>query len=189
MRYTRKGIGGSNPPASAMKFILVRHCTTEWNLAHRLQGQTDIPLCDLGIKEAYEARELLGKFKISKIVSSDLKLASQTAEIINEKFRVDLILDKRLRECAFGSLEGLPSAEAAKAEGREKWDDKYGDYDYTRFGGESQKEVLERHRAVMEENKNNPEPVLFIGHGRGLNTLLAGLGLEPNLKRGEYRII
>ncbi len=174
-----------------MKFILVRHCTTEWNLNHKLQGQTDIPLCETGIKEAEALAEILRELKIGKIVSSDLSRAAATAEIISSKIHAEVALDPRLRECAFGSLEGLHADEAAKIDGSQKWDrdGKYSHYDYKPFGGETRGEVLARHLEVINENKFFTGRVLLVGHGRGLNTLLSGLGLEPNLKRGEYRVI
>ena len=37
---------------------IIRHGKTDWNLKHKLQGKTDIPLNDMGRDMAKEAGEL-----------------------------------------------------------------------------------------------------------------------------------
>jgi len=100
-----------------MKFILTRHATTEWNSAGRIQGQTDISLSPQGKIEAEELAKLLSDVGINLIVSSDLKRASETAEIINASLNVPLQLEQRLRECSFGNIEGLTKQQAIEKYG------------------------------------------------------------------------
>lgn len=38
-----------------IKFVLVRHGQSIWNLENRFTGWTDVPLSDQGVKEAQEA--------------------------------------------------------------------------------------------------------------------------------------
>lgn len=177
-----------------MKFILTRHTTTDWNLAGRMQGQTDTSLSEQGRSEAKELAKSFSGLGVNFIVSSDLKRASETAEIIKSFLAAPLELDRRLRECSFGIIEGLTKQQAIEKFGSEiipHWEDNYRAYDFKSFGGEQRALVLARHLEVLKslaESKVN-EPMLLVGHGRGLNTLLAGLGYSPDLKRGEYRII
>jgi broad specificity phosphatase PhoE len=170
-----------------MKLILVRHCTTEWNKMGMIQGQTDIPLCEEGKLEAEKLADLLVGFKIDKLVSSDLKRAAETAAIMSARLNAKIILDKRLRECNFGKIEGLLRKKAGQMMGVEDWVNNYASYDYRPYGGESREEVLSRHLAVVKECARDNMTVVLVGHGRGLNTLLFHLGHEPNLERGEYR--
>lgn len=88
-----------------VELIFVRHGQTDWNLSGRLQGILDIPLNDSGINEAKELRENL-KIDVKSIISSPLKRAYKTAEILNEKLNLPITADKRLQERNFGSLAG-----------------------------------------------------------------------------------
>lgn len=175
-----------------MKFVLVRHASTEWNLTGRIQGQTDIGLSPQGRKEAVHLSGILSGLGISLIVSSDLKRAKETAEIINSVLHVPLHFDPRLRECSFGQVEGLTKQQAIERYSptmAPNWEDQYHAYDFRPFGGEHRDDVLTRHlEALRSLASSDPEKVV-VGHGRGTWTLLAELGYDPALKRGEYRLI
>ena len=64
------------------------------------------------------------------------------------------------------------------------------DYDFKPFGGESCGQVLGRQLSLLDYlySENATDPILLIGHGTSLNTLLAYLK-KPRLSRGEYREI
>lgn len=177
-----------------MKFILTRHTTTEWNSAGRIQGQTDISLSARGKTEAEQLAKLLSGLGINFIVSSDLKRASETAEIVNALLAVPLQLDGRLRECSFGKVEGLTKQQAIEQYGPSiapNWEDQHHAYDFRQFGGEHRDDVLARHIEALNSlaSEKLDSTILLVGHGRGLSTLLARLGQMPDLKRGEYRIV
>lgn len=82
---------------------IIRHGQTDWNLKNKLQGHTDIPLNEEGIKQAYAAKELLKDIKIDMVFSSPLKRAVQTSKIISTS---KTILEDRLLERGYGHLEG-----------------------------------------------------------------------------------
>lgn len=177
-----------------MKFILTRHTTTEWDLLGRIKGQTDIGLNDQGRIEAGLLAKTLFNLGINLIVSSDLKRASETAEIINATIQVPLKLEHDLRECSFGKIEGLTRQQAIEQYGpaiTQSWEDQYASYDFRPFGGENREDVLTRHFQILKSIalKDANKTVLLVGHGRGMCTLLAGLGYSPDLKQGEHRVI
>ena len=89
-----------------MKFYIIRHGQTNWNKEGRIQGKTDIELNEEGIKQAEEAKKILKDYPIDMIVSSPLKRARKTAEIINETRKAPIVLDKALEERGFGEFEG-----------------------------------------------------------------------------------
>jgi len=64
--------------------VLVRHGETHWNVQHRLQGQQDCALNELGVKQAYAVAEYLRASceNVHATYSSDLSRAYNTAEII-----------------------------------------------------------------------------------------------------------
>lgn len=177
-----------------MKLILTRHSTTEWNLLGRWQGHTDIGLNPQGRAEAEELAKALFSLDIDLIVSSDLQRASETARIINEILNLPLKLESALRECAFGKLEGLTKQQIIEQHGSgvlPSDEEQYHNYDFRAFGGEHRDAVWARHLQILESlvSAADGKTALLVGHGRGLNTLLSGLGHKPDLKRGEIRIV
>jgi broad specificity phosphatase PhoE len=96
------------------RLIVWRHGNTDWNAAHRVQGQTDVPLNELGQQQAVEAAELLVKFRPDTIVASDLRRAADTAAALAALTGLAVEHDKRLRERSFGEWQGLTMAEVAE---------------------------------------------------------------------------
>ena len=94
-----------------MKVIIARHGQTEWNRLGKLQGQTDISLNEEGQRQAEETARQIADEKIDLIISSPLKRARETADIINKRFEASIIEDDRLKERNYGKSEGLTVAE------------------------------------------------------------------------------
>jgi probable phosphoglycerate mutase len=176
--------------------MITRHTTTHWNTLKRTQGHSDLDffneLNEQGEEEARQIGRQLLEQGITRIVSSDLKRAKQTAEIINQSLGVKLFFDPGLRECCFGELEGMTRDESVEKFGSavsEQWSNFF-EYDFSPFHGETRDQVFDRHLDVLKKNyAENGEKILLVGHGRGLWTLLAGLGYAPRLKVGDCRSI
>jgi len=82
-----------------------------WNAERRFQGQSDIPLDEIGQAQAERAARLLAGLRPDMIVSSDLSRAASTAAWLARLTGLDVILDKDLRERHGGCWEGLTDAE------------------------------------------------------------------------------
>ncbi|MFY7812445.1 MAG: histidine phosphatase family protein, partial [Candidatus Nanopelagicaceae bacterium] len=93
------------------RIVLWRHGQTDWNLENRFQGHSDIPLNATGFAQARRAAPLLMGLKPSKIVSSDLVRARQTAEALSEISKLQVLIDAGLRETNGGKWEGRTGAE------------------------------------------------------------------------------
>lgn len=90
---------------------LTRHGETTANVMHLAQGWSDFTLTDNGIKGAeYLGKGLKGtKFKAA--YSGDLTRQEETAKgalKYSGNKKIKLTVDKRLRECNYGSYEGRP---------------------------------------------------------------------------------
>lgn len=88
---------------------IVRHGETEWNFKKLIQGQSDSPLTETGIKQAKKLSKKLNKIKFDLVFSSDLLRARRTAEIIIAEQKLEIATSKLLRERRFGKLEGKPT--------------------------------------------------------------------------------
>lgn len=83
---------------------LLRHGQTDWNVAERVQGITNIPLNEIGIKQAEEARDELKDVKFDVAFTSPLDRALDTTSIIAGD--TETIIDDRLIERSYGGIEG-----------------------------------------------------------------------------------
>ena len=94
-----------------MKIYLFRHGTTPWNFIFRIQGDSDIALDPLGIKQARFAGESLKKNGVifDRIFSSPLCRAYRTAKEIRDTLgltNLEIETDPRIKELCFGDFEG-----------------------------------------------------------------------------------
>lgn len=94
-----------------MKIFITRHGQTEWNALGKLQGRQDIKLNEVGKEQALTTGEKIKNEKIDIIITSPLKRAKETAEIINKQFNVEIVEDDRLMVRCYGDFEGITKVE------------------------------------------------------------------------------
>ena len=85
---------------------IVRHGETAWNHLGKIMGRCDEPLNDNGIRQAYEVKKQIDKIHLDLIICSPLIRAIQTAEIINEDRKLEIIKDERIIERDYGEFDG-----------------------------------------------------------------------------------
>jgi len=95
------------PELPKRSFYFLRHGQTAWNVEGRFQGHTDIPLNEVGLRQAEEAARALASCSIDVIVASPLLRARKTAEIIAARLGKPLLFEDELKERHFGAFEGL----------------------------------------------------------------------------------
>lgn len=105
------------------RVLLWRHGNTDSNREGRIQGQTDVPLNDLGRQQAAVAAVPLAARKPDLLMSSDLSRAAHTAAALAELTGLTALRDVRLRERCFGEWEKLTGAEVAERfpDGYARW--------------------------------------------------------------------
>lgn len=89
-----------------MRIFLIRHGETEWNRQKRLQGHSDTHLSQEGFRQAISLAEHAPFKHVDAIYSSDLMRAMETANILAEKFNLNVKLMPELRETNYGNWEG-----------------------------------------------------------------------------------
>ena len=95
----------------ATRVFALRHGQTAWNAERRLQGQLDIALDDIGLRQATCLAQALAGEGLAAIYSSDLQRAHVTALALAQTTGLPVATDPALRERGFGRLEGLTYAE------------------------------------------------------------------------------
>jgi broad specificity phosphatase PhoE len=91
--------------------VLWRHGQTVWNVEHRFQGQSDVPLNPAGVEQAARAARMLAALRPVAIFSSDLSRAAATAAPLSLLTGQPVQFDKELRERHGGKWEGLSDVE------------------------------------------------------------------------------
>ena len=89
---------------------IMRHGRTDWNVRHKLQGRTDIPLNEEGRRMAEKAGEEYRNIPLDLCFCSPLVRARETAEIVLRGRNIPIRTDDRLREMSFGIYEGTENS-------------------------------------------------------------------------------
>lgn len=165
----------------------MRHGETEWNRSGRFQGQTDVPLSDLGRRQSANLGRRVSALPLAALYSSDLARALETARIVAACLAepVPVCLEPRLREVSVGQAAGLTMAEI-RAQFPEFWAASRQDPVGTRMpGGESARDVLARARAAAADiAARYPEQAVgVVTHGGVIKALTCHvLGLPLDLR-------
>ncbi len=166
----------------SMRFTLIRHGQTAWNVDGRWQGQANVPLNEHGYEQAAHLASHFAGTDATIIYSSDLSRACQTAQAIASRINAPIILDVRLREIDMGEWQGMTSEEAEAWDGERLAAVRTGGLTIRRPSGESQQDVADRAMALLNEvisTRNDPH-VLIVSHGGTIRSLLHNLRLlEP----------
>jgi broad specificity phosphatase PhoE len=159
---------------------LARHGETDWNRQGRWQGHTDVALNDAGRAQARALAEVMRARGIARIHTSDLVRARETAETVAERLGVrEVVVDRDLRERAFGVFEGLTRDECA-ARFPDHWARYRADVACVPPGAESHDALARRmHEAFVRattegaDGDAGPPPVLVVSHGGSIRALIA----------------
>lgn len=148
------------------ELIVVRHGETIWNVDKRMQGHMDVPLNEVGRRQARAVAALLQGERLDRIYSSDLQRAHETAEIIRNGREIEMRRDSRLREFHMGTFQGMTQKEAKEQHG-DAWERFFiHDADYALPGGESRSQKQVQIASFMEEVVSEPaRKFLVVTHG------------------------
>jgi len=160
-----------------LELWLIRHGETDWNTQARIQGSSDTPLNATGVRQAQHLARRLAHETFDAVYSSDMQRARLTATTALPSHEPRL--DQRLRELAYGVLEGKAwSSMTAEEEAiAAHW---HGD-PYTRRvpGGESYGDLIARVEAFRADLPGDGRAIAFT-HGGTIRSALYGLIGRPN---------
>lgn len=164
------------------RLLFIRHGETDWNAVGRLQGQQDIPLNELGRRQAAEAGRHLRRLTQDPAalpwIVSPLARTRHTAELARREIGLPergYALDERIKELSFGRWEGLTWREVRKSEpgaARAREADKWA---FVPPGGESYAMLAQRVKPWFSSLESEAIVVSHGGVARALLHLVAGL--------------
>lgn len=169
-----------------MNIYFIRHGQTDWNIAGKIQGSTDIPLNETGRRQAQYLADGMKSRPVVRIFSSALGRALETAGAVGAAQQVAVEPIDGLEEVGFGQWEGM------------SWDEIMAQYpeEYRRWclnpvevsppGGELQGEVWLRCKKAMDtilskaaETKGD---IAVVSHGATLAYIIQYLMREHPLE-------
>lgn len=154
-----------------MEIYIVRHGQTEENLRKILQGHMPGNLTEEGKTQMHAAAETLAEenVRFRCIVSSDLKRALDSADIIADRLHLPVISMGILRERDWGGYTGIPLSEA-----REKYR-KDGKWVFPDGGAETDDEIFNRAVKALEVLRRQYEndTVIVVTHGQFARNMIA----------------
>jgi glucosyl-3-phosphoglycerate phosphatase len=163
--------GSGGDQKELVTLVVWRHGLTTYNAERRFQGQSDIPLNEVGRAQAAQAARYIAALRPSAIYSSDLSRASATAEALARLTGLPVHLDKDLRERSGGAWEGLTDTEIAERYPVER-------ATWTPPDGEPVAAVTDRASAALEriaDGMPGGSLAVAVGHGAALGLAVARL--------------
>jgi broad specificity phosphatase PhoE len=158
----------------SIEIVFETHSTSTDNEAGIATGWLDGRLSERGRNQARARGERRGGHALAAVFTSDLRRAVETAEIAFAGSGVPIHRDRRLRECNYGDLNGMPTARLEAERPRR--------IDVPFPGGESYRDVVDRVGAFLDDlQPYEGRLVLVIGHSStrwALDHLLNGEALE-----------
>ncbi|WGL51472.1 histidine phosphatase family protein [Nocardioides sp. BP30] len=153
-----------------MALYLARHGATEWSEAGRHTSTTDLPLLPAGEESAKRLAPRLAGRRFERVLTSPRQRARRTAELAGFP---DAVVDEDLVEWAYGSYEGITTAEI------HEHDPGWSIWTGETPGGETPEQVAERLDRVIARVRALEGDTLAFAHGHCLRALAARWLGEP----------
>ena len=168
---------------SLRRLGLLRHGQTNFNLVGRMQGHLDSELTEVGRAQAEAVAPAIALMVPDLLLSSDLRRAMDTADVIGVAAGVAVKVDPRLRETHLGDWQGRTVEEIER-----DWPGAIAawrsDPAWAPPGGESRIDVVRRCLPAVEElDEQVPATghttAVLVAHGGMIAGLVSGLLALP----------
>lgn len=164
----------------------MRHGETDWNKEGRYQGQSDVPLNQIGCMQAQLVAQHLVTERINAIYSSDLLRSMETAHFIAAVHSLDVIPCQELREINYGSWEGKTTDELKRLFPEEYKMREANPIEFAPYNGESRRQLYNRviKKVIEIASNHNPnhngDSIAIVTHG-GPCAAVVGYALGINI--------
>jgi broad specificity phosphatase PhoE len=169
---------------TAARVVVLRHGRTGHNLRHVWQGQLDVPLDEVGVRQAQLAARVVAALDPVAVVTSDLLRASATAQAVADVHGLPVKVDERLREVDAGRWQGLSGDEIIAAGDGDLLAAWRRGEDVALGGAERPSELGRRGAVALREHAATIDggTLVVVAHGAVLRAgVLTVLGLEQPL--------
>jgi probable phosphoglycerate mutase len=175
--------------ASTTRLILLRHGVTEYSVAHRFAGRSDLDLTAAGVEQARQAADrVAGSAEVTAIYCSPLLRTRHTAQLLADRLGLPITIEDGLIETDFGNWDGYTFAEV-----RQKWPAELSrwlaDPTVAPPAGESLQVTTERVRQAAERirARHAGQPVVLVSHVWPIKALVRlALGAPPTALHRMY---
>jgi broad specificity phosphatase PhoE len=89
------------------RITTIRHGQTAYNVENRYAGSIDVPLNEKGIEDAKDAAFKIKDHEFDVVITSKLKRAIQTAELLVAGRNIQIIQNELCNERKYGKMQGL----------------------------------------------------------------------------------
>jgi len=166
------------------RIVFIRPGETEWNLVGRFQGWVAVPLNEHGKVQAQRLANFIRHIGLSKLYTSDLARAKQTADILAKALGFEVTVDQRLREQNVGVWQGLTVPEMHGWYPEDHAELQADPENFVIPAGESRKQVRDRAVAALQDymtaaETTGREAIGILSHTTTIRLLLDELMAEP----------
>lgn len=158
---------------------LVRHGETNFNVRERIQGTSDSPLTLYGQQQAMDLGSALRNVPFTRVFASPSLRARDTAEYLTEYHPLPIVIEEKLQEFDFGSLEGAKMPDIP-----EIIEECWGKRDWSAYGGLTAEQFCVQIREALDsmiQKATTSDVILACTHGLWMRFALEMFGSE------EYR--
>jgi alpha-ribazole phosphatase len=147
----------------------VRHGQTELNRGGRLQGRIDAPLSALGAQQAAALARGFASAPVTRVLSSPLSRARDTAAAIASAHDLAVEVDERLIELDYGTWDGLALSDVSA----DNWASWRNDPEFAPPGGERLSDVTARVASFCAEVLGD-DLVIAVSHVSPIKAAVCG---------------